>query len=1021
MKRHTVVLIVAGLLAVWGLSEEPDICQPALFQHGIALPSCPSGKVRQTASIDVSQLRRGAEGNVEFEATAYYTTSASDSVESAGVSQVQSLELSLIDAKGTATKVKTKGWRTRGGARRNARIVLPNVPDGDYKLRADYRTPLGTGALDVAIPLYTPARVHVITDRPLYEPGNTVRFRAVVLRAKDLSPIDGRPGIWIIKDPTGEVMLEEKAPAADWGVVAGTFPLDKGSPSGTWSVTWQSAEARQAATFTVEPFTLPRFRVDAAPSRPYYRPGETPAIRGAVVYSSGAPVAKAALEIAWQFAGDWPPPLEWEASLLPKKLVAGANGRFELALPQIPKDLQGRTTMTAYVSATDAAGDRVATAIPVLLTEDGIQVSSVTELGDGLVEGFNNRMYVRVTTPDGRVVPGAKIKVKRAWQDSDPGIDAVLDEDGVASLQIDPGGPVNIVIPPKPFRPAPRPPLVTRGAVEELIGGEGAPLADQVAMDTWLAALLPCAKWVGQAGAADDDASDGSGGIRIGFRVSAGGSIGAAGGGGTRLARCVVDIIRARRLPAGDERMYTVTFNFGDPDLPNLAASVESALETPDGLQERFGELAASTRDCLPTKGSEGALPLALTWSVRAGSKDIELGGWIKDPHGAPNTALACVQSRIAGRIALADKATHDALGLVRFSVQLPDRLEQQKPQATVMLGYELLVSAEIEGAPSTKLRVVPGAVPPLRLRVTPILAKPGDTVTAELIRGPNYNGKLPTELELKHLGLEKPMKAKLDDERKAAFVLDDKAEGWIEITGGGLRSLVYVKPQGELAVSVTPGKDRYAPGQMAELAIATKIGGKPGKAAVSLIGVDDSLGQLVSLPGPDSMSSVQPEVGTSSPAFGTLDGQALALGRIRGGNAAAATVLRVSTIPQPPELDAVVTTSARSQFDAVAELTDHFYVILDELHEQARTWEATAKAGEKMRPRTMARLWSKALDAVAKRGQPNDDAYGRRLRLSLLPPDLLSLVDPRAVIVVGTRLPEDVENWTAWVAKEKP
>jgi hypothetical protein len=161
---------------------------------------------------------------------------------------------------------------------------------------------------------------------------------------------------------------------------------------------------------------------------------------------------------------------------------------------------------------------------------------------------------------------------------------------------------------------------------------------------------------------------------------------------------------------------------------------------------------------------------------------------------------------------------------------------------------------------------------------------------------------------------------------------------------------------------NVTPGKDRYAPGQMAELAIATKIGGKPGKAAVSLIGVDDSLGQLVPLPGPDAMSRVQPEVGTSSPAFGTLDGQALALGRIRGGNAAAATVLRVSTIPQPPELD-----------------------------------------------------------AVARRGKPNDDAYGRRLRLSLLPSDLLSLVDPRAVIVVGTRLPEDVENWTAWVAKEKP
>jgi hypothetical protein len=130
---------------------------------------------------------------------------------------------------------------------------------------------------------------------------------------------------------------------------------------------------------------------------------------------------------------------------------------------------------------------------------------------------------------------------------------------------------------------------------------------------------------------------------------------------------------------------------------------------------------------------------------------------------------------------------------------------------------------------------------------------------------------------------------------------------------------------------------------------------------------------------------------------------------------------LRVTTIPQPPELDAEITASAHSDFDPVAELTDHFYVILDELHEQARAWEATAPKDAKMRPRTMATLWGKALAAVAKRGQPIDDAYGRKLRLSLLPPDLLSLVDPRAVIVVGTRLPEDVENWAAWVAKEKP
>jgi hypothetical protein len=73
------------------------------------------------------------------------------------------------------------------------------------------------------------------------------------------------------------------------------------------------------------------------------------------------------------------------------------------------------------------------------------------------------------------------------------------------------------------------------------------------------------------------------------------------------------------------------------------------------------------------------------------------------------------------------------------------------------------------------------------------------------------------------------------------------------------------------------------------------------------------------------------------------------------------------------------------------------------------------------MKPETMAKLWDKALDACKARGERIDDAFGRRLRLHRLPGDLLELTDPRQVVVVGTRLPEDVENWWDWVMRRKP
>ena len=1016
MNKKVWIAITAGLWLV-SLVASSGRCEQAWFMYGIDVDTCPDGALRQSAVLDVQGVRRGAPGSVTLQALAHYTTSDADAAQRAPVRQVTSIELSLTGARNAVWPLAVDHW-DRNGRASGAKLVLPDVPDGDYQLHASYQTRLGKGQVSVPLPLYTPARIHVITDRPLYEPGNTVRFRAVVLRARDLAPLDNRPGVWEVRDPQGEVLLEEAAPAGAWGVVAGAFPLDKAAATGAWKVAWRSADAVDEVAFTVEPFTLPRFRVDAVADKPFYQVGDRPRIKGAVIYSSGAPVAAAALDITWEVSGDWPPPTEWQATALPRRAQTTANGRFELALPQIPDDLQGTARLTARIAAVDPAGDRVEGSAAVLLSKDGIAVSAVTELGDGLVESFNNRLYVRVATPDGRVVTKTKVRVLRAWQPGDRGIEAELDEDGVASLQLDPGAPVNIVIPAQPWRPAPKQALVTRGEAQELIGGEGAPLADQVELDRWLAAVAPCAKWFDASEETAGGTADGT--VKVGLRVDAGGVVIAAGAGPSALDRCVVNVVKQQRLPAGAQRLYALELQFVEPELPRLLATVESALDLPAGLPEQMAALARSTRDCLPV--SEGKLANMLAWRVRAGSKAVELADWIPDPTAADGRqALPCVTSRIGrgARITLADPAVSDAMGLVRFAVELPADAAQDRPQATTMLGYELEVVAELEGQPKTRLRIAPGAVPDLRMRVTPVLARPGDKVTAQLIRGPQFTGKLPDKLTLDCL--KQHAEQRLDPEHRATLALGGAVEGWCTVAGGGVHALVYVRPAAELTVSVVPRQDRYAPGDKAELAIQTTLGGNGGQAAVGLFGVDDSLGQLVPLPGADALGRVRPKVETTTPALGVLDGQALTLGRIRGANAAAATVLRVSATPAPPQLDAVVDARGESRFDPIEELTDRFYVVLAELHVQVRAWEQKAPQAEKMAPATMARLWQAALAACAKRGERVDDAYGRTLRLSRLPADLLSLTDPRAVVVVATRLTEDVENWPAWVARERP
>ena len=1000
----------AGVLAVVLLIASQIVCLSAWVRYGILVPRCPDGTPRQTVFAQANGLRRGTEGRVTCGARAHYTLGPADLALGTRVRRLD-CSVSLVDGE-RETKLEPKaGWHDSGGGL-TARVVLPEIPDGDYLLRARVSSPLGEDSVDVPLAVYAPARVHVLTDRPLYEPGNSVQFRAVVLRARDLAPLDGRPGRWEVIDPQQETLLEEKAPAGEWGVVSGSFPLDSAAQTGTWRVRWVSGDASDEVSFEVQPFTLPRFSVEAAPGRPFYGRSERPEVRGSVVYSSGAPVARAELTLDWSSSGEWPLPNDWMEGGLPRAAKTDEAGRFTLALPEIPGDLRGRVHLFARLTAVDPAGDRVEGSLSVLLAEEAIQVSAVTELGDGLVQGFNNRVYLRVTDAAGAVLPGATLVVKRAWDPGAEGVEAVSDEDGVAQLQLDPGPPVNVIIPPMPVRPRKRQPPVTRGAMNDLLGS-GPTLAELRAVDGWTAGLEPCARF-GESATVD-----------LGLRIDAGGNVLAIGAADRPLPRCFASQLRSRRLPSGPERLFRLQYQVDRSDLPELQIETAGVPEAPDGLEEALDVLALDARDCLSRSLSESrALPRLVSWRARAGSKDVELS-WIPDPEADGALLRAeearCVEARFR-TVSFDEPVELDAVGFARLGAE-PNLAEGgSRPRPTVMVGYELLVKASVAGEEvgTAKLRLSPGSVPSIRLRASPVVAEPGGKLAVEILRGPDFAGKLPEKLWLQTET--RRLEAKVDAKKRlAVFALPKDLKGWLEVEWSGARAVAWVRPPGSLELSVRPEREAYAPGQTAKLLLHTSVAGKGAKAAVGLFGVDASLAQLVPLAGPDDLARLRPKVGMHSPAFGALDAQALAMGRVRGAHAAEATILRVSTLPRLAEIDAYVHASAQGVFDPLEELTDRFYLVLAELHGRVRAWEESAPKDEQMQPQLMARLWKSALEGCEERGEKVRDAYGRPLRLSRLPSDLLALVEPRSVVLDGTRLPEDTENWAAWVAKERP
>ncbi|MBU8898868.1 hypothetical protein KRR26_24970 [Corallococcus sp. M34] len=1017
-------LFLGGVVAL----AASQVCLTTWLWWGVGLRQCPEGRLRQTVALIARGVSRGGAGSVWVWADAHGVDARGHVLNS----RVRrgSAELFLVDAAGKETPLPPApraSWTRGSRFDLMTEVALPEVPDGDYRLRARLTTPLGQDTVEAPLALYAPARVQVLTDRPLYEPGHSVRFRAVALRARDLVPLENRPGTWTLKDPTGEVVLEERAPSGPWGVVSGEFPLDRGASAGRWTVTWASGDASGEAHFQVEPFTLPRFQVEALSPRPFWRAGEQPEVEGKVAYGSGAPVAGAEVALTWRFGGEWPPPTEWRNDGLPKKARTDAAGHFQVTLPRVPLDLRGKATLSASVVATDPAGDTARSEVSLLLSEDALAVSAMTELESGLVEGFSNRVYLRATTADGQVLPGAELTVTRAWDARDEGVHAVADADGVAAFQFDPGPAVNVVVPPMPVRHTPRPPPVQLSASRDLLSeDESVSLEDQLALEKSLPALAPCARFVSE--------EDGSAEASLGLRVNASGAVVdlvEADGAGAPLVACLGSALRARALGAASrERLLSLTFSVSDPGLPSLTTETRTTRDDAGGLEAALRTAALDARACLPPGlENEAPVPVAMTWRTRKGRPDVAVS-WA--PRSGLEDALSastvpCIQARFA-RLQVAppsegeEDSREDALGVTWLTAHPANGPGGEgAPQATTMLGYQLKVEARVAGKSvgDTKLVLRPAQLPDARLRASPVLPSAGGEVTVELLRGPGFRGALPEKLILQ--AGEARLESKVDrTTRSARFRLPTDFEGWASAQWSGATARVYVAPRARMSVEVSPDRTAYAPGALAHLQVRTRVEGRDGPAAVGLVGVDSSLAQLAPLPGPDAMDSLRLAPTLSAPAFGVLDGQALAMGRIRGENAAAAVLMRVQHAPSREELERSVNTRAMATFDPEVELTEPFFAVLAELRSRARAWEAAAPEGTILAPSDVARLWEQALGACEQRGERVTDAYGRKLRLSRLPAELLSLTDPR-VMVSGTRLSEDVENWGEWVAREAP
>jgi hypothetical protein len=251
----------------------------------------------------------------------------------------------------------------------NASLVIPPAKTfhtgvDDAKLIVKVRDGFDRWVGFVVLPASSEPRVLLSTDRPLYQPGQDIRMRALVVDAASGRPIEaagakrGAAVEFTVHGPRENLLSREHALVSPAGVASHSFALSPDGQQGTYKLGVTYDDTTTTELVDVKPYEKPRFDVELTTDADAVEGLSSGGmLRGTVRadYFYGEPVAGASVDIKVRPGG--PSPEQVDALATQTGRLDGA-GRFDfaIALPSDPKPalLSGRLVLTAHV--TDVSG-----------------------------------------------------------------------------------------------------------------------------------------------------------------------------------------------------------------------------------------------------------------------------------------------------------------------------------------------------------------------------------------------------------------------------------------------------------------------------------------------------------------------------------------------------------------------------------------------------------------------------------------------------------------------------------------
>jgi len=279
-----------------------------------------------------------------------------------------------------------------------ARLEMPDAPLRDAKLKVTVTSKTGKDTVEETIQVRSALRTLLTTDKPLYQPGQTIHIRALTLSQPEMKPLAESEVIFEVEDSKGNKVFKVRRTTDRFGISHTDFVLADELNMGTYRVRAIVAGAKEEKTVTVERYVLPKFKIVFTSDRSFYQPGETVKGEIQVDYFFGKPVAAGKVAIKCS---------KFDVAYVDFQSIEGKTDEkghytFEARLPEqfVGQPLEaGKASAKFEISVIDTADHKETITKNLTVTASPIIVVAVPESGE-LIPSLENKVYIVTTYAD---------------------------------------------------------------------------------------------------------------------------------------------------------------------------------------------------------------------------------------------------------------------------------------------------------------------------------------------------------------------------------------------------------------------------------------------------------------------------------------------------------------------------------------------------------------------------------------------------------------------------------------------